>query len=208
MKVLFTMRKALSDPQLLAHALNGKSWTAWRTLLIACAGERLTAPERKIYKTLTGRDREPGRMVDLFLGVIGRRGGKSKAMAVFTTWLACCVDWTDELSLGERGLVLVVSPTERQSLVTADYIRAIIEASPLLACLIEDKTAHVLRLARQVGIEVLAANARTVRGVTAIGIVMDESSHFYQATKTRRRRTNRCFKRCARAFPRPGVRFF
>ena len=120
MRVVVSMRKALADPQLLAGALPGKSWSAWRILLMACAGERLLAAERKVFKTLTGRDREPGHMVDLFLGVVGRRGGKSRAMAVFITWLATCCDWTDVLSLGERGIALIVAPTERQA---ADYPR-------------------------------------------------------------------------------------
>jgi hypothetical protein len=176
MKVVIPMRKALADPQVLAHALPGKSWMAWRTLLIAIAGERLNAAERKIYKSLTSRPKESGRMVDLFLGVIGRRGGKSKAAAVFMTWLATCCDWTDVLSLGERGIALIIAPTERQARVTEDYIRAIIDSSPLLASLIEDRTTHVLTLSRQVGIEVLAANAKTVRGITAIGVCLDESA--------------------------------
>jgi hypothetical protein len=177
MKILFPMRDALSDPQLLAGALPGESWAAWRILLIAAAGERLTRAERKVFKRLTGRAHEPGRLVDLFLGVIGRRGGKSKAMATFMVWLATCVDWTDILSLGERGVALIVAPTERQAKVTEDYVRAIIDNAPLLASLVDERTQSVLTLKRQVGIEVLAANARFVRGVTAIGVCLDECAY-------------------------------
>ena len=176
MKVAVTLRKALSDDALLAGALPGPSWAAWRTLLIACAGERLTAQERKQYKRLTGRSREPGHMVDLFLGVIGRRGGKSRAMAVFMTWLATCVSWDDCLSLGERGIALIVAPTERQASITASYIRALVESAPLLQSLIEDKTQNVLRLKGQIDIETMASNARTVRGITCIAVCLDESA--------------------------------
>ena len=42
------MRKALSDPALLAKVLVGKSWAAWRVLLIAMMGEPLDADERVI----------------------------------------------------------------------------------------------------------------------------------------------------------------
>ena len=35
MKPLFTMRHALGDPALLADAMKGPSWDAWRVLLIA-----------------------------------------------------------------------------------------------------------------------------------------------------------------------------
>jgi len=37
-----TIRQALDDQHLLGHALDGESWFAWRTLLIAAMGERLT----------------------------------------------------------------------------------------------------------------------------------------------------------------------
>jgi len=175
MKMLITMRDALADEQLLGNALPGPSWEPWRILLIACAGERLTPAERKIFRT--GRSKEPGHLVELFLGVIGRRGGKSKAMAVFMVWLSCCVDWTDELSLGERGVALIVAPTERQAAVTEQYVRAIIENAPLLNSLVEYQSQHVLHLKRQVGIEILAANAKWVRGITCIGVALDESAY-------------------------------
>jgi hypothetical protein len=66
MKKLTTMREALSDPALLADALPGLSWRAWRILLIAAAGERLTPAERRTFRELTGREREPGEMVEVF----------------------------------------------------------------------------------------------------------------------------------------------
>jgi hypothetical protein len=177
MRVLFTMRKALSDSQLLARALPGPSWDAWRILLIAAAGEALEEPEREVFKRLTNRDREPGHMCELLLAVAGRRSGKSKAAAVFMTWLATCVDWTDCLSLGERGVALIVAPTERQAGVTESYIRAIIDNAPLLASLVEERTLHVLTLKRQTQIEVLAASGKWLRGFTSIGAALDESAY-------------------------------
>jgi hypothetical protein len=44
-------------------------------LLVAAIGEPLTDSERKTFTTLTGREREPGRCVEEFIGVIGRRHG-------------------------------------------------------------------------------------------------------------------------------------
>src|SRR5690348_1928634 len=74
-----SLREALNDPQLLGHALGGESWKPWRTLLIAAMGEPLLAEERPLFKQLTQRDCEPLQPVEEFLGVVGRRGGKSKA---------------------------------------------------------------------------------------------------------------------------------
>ena len=39
MKALVTLRKALSDPELLGSVLEGEFWSNWRTLLIAANGE-------------------------------------------------------------------------------------------------------------------------------------------------------------------------
>ena len=58
-----TMRRALSDTNLLGAALGGDSWLAWRILLIAAMGEALTDEERAIFAKLTGREREPGERV-------------------------------------------------------------------------------------------------------------------------------------------------
>jgi hypothetical protein len=86
-KVAVTMRKALSDPQLLGNVLAGESWRRWRTLLVSLMGEALTDDERVIFKDLTGREREPLERVEEFWGVIGRRGGKSRAAAALVVFL-------------------------------------------------------------------------------------------------------------------------
>jgi hypothetical protein len=75
------MRRALSDTHLLGGVLGGDSWLAWRVLLIAAMGEPLTDEERAIFAKLTGREREPGGRVDELWCVVGRRGGKSRAVA-------------------------------------------------------------------------------------------------------------------------------
>jgi hypothetical protein len=94
MKRLYTMRQALADKALVADAMPGETWKAWRVLLIAAVGERLTKAERLIFKRFTGRDAEPGAMVDTFLAVSGRRSGKTTAMAALVVYLACLCDWS------------------------------------------------------------------------------------------------------------------
>ena len=83
MKPTIAIRKALGDPNLLGNSLAGISWRAWFILLIAMMGEALTDEEREIFKQLTGREREPLQRVDEFVAVVGRRGGKARAIAIF-----------------------------------------------------------------------------------------------------------------------------
>ena len=82
------LREALSDPNLLGTAIAGDSWSSWRTLLIAAMGEELREDEREIFSQLTGREHEPLQRVDQFAAVIGRRGGKSRAMATLACYIA------------------------------------------------------------------------------------------------------------------------
>ena len=88
MRGLFTMRRALTDPKLLGWVPEGDSWAAWRTLLIALSGEKLTDEERVVFAALTGREHEPGLPVEEFWGVVGRRGGKTRAMSALAAYIA------------------------------------------------------------------------------------------------------------------------
>jgi hypothetical protein len=105
------MRQALADPMLLGRALEGESWRAWCILLIAALGETLTDDEREVFARLTGRPREALERIDEFWAVVGRRGGKSRAIAVLLVYLAALVDYSPVLSVGEKPVVLCMAPT-------------------------------------------------------------------------------------------------
>jgi hypothetical protein len=74
-------------PPLAWHRIAGDGWRSWRGLMIAAIGEEFSEDERKIFTELTGRVRERQR-VDEFAAAIGRRGGKSRAMATLATYTA------------------------------------------------------------------------------------------------------------------------
>lgn len=82
MRILISMRDALEHESIFGKILPGPSWANWRILLIAAMGEALTPSERVIFKTLTGRDYEPLERCDELWCLIGRRGGKTRAIAV------------------------------------------------------------------------------------------------------------------------------
>ena len=115
LRKLVTMRAALDDPDYFGTLLAGASWHAWRVLLIAIMGEELTAAERAVFEGLTGREREPLEPVEEFWGVIGRRGGKTRAMAVLGAYLAACVDHRDVLGPGERGVLPILAASTFQA---------------------------------------------------------------------------------------------
>ena len=177
-----TMRRALSDDHLLGGVLGGDSWLAWRILLIAAMGEPLTDEERAIFAKLTGREREPGERVDELWCVIGRRGGKSRAVAALLVYLATMVDYRAQLVLGEHA-VLCLARTQEQSQVVLEYVAGIIEAAPILAKMVIRRAADSLTLFNRgatIVIAVRAASFRSVRGLTCVAAVADEIA-FWQA---------------------------
>jgi hypothetical protein len=174
-----SMRACLADPNLFANILPGESWAAWRVLLIALVGEELTAAERAVFTNLTKRSAEARRFVEEFVAIIGRRGGKSRSMSVLATYIAALCDHKDTTVPGERPLVLCLAQNQRQAAVEFSYIAAIFDNVPMLAKLIEGRTADTLKLSNGVSIEVRPANFRSLRGVTAIAVLADESCFWY-----------------------------
>ena len=178
-----TMHRALRDEHLLGVVLGGDSWLAWRILLIAAMGEPLTDEERAIFAKLTDREREPGVRVDEFWCVIGRRGGKSRAIAALLVYLATMVDYSAQLVLGERGVVLCLARTQEQSKVVLEHVAGIIEAAPILAKMVIRRAADSLTLfngGATIVIAVRAASFRSVRALTCVAAVADEIA-FWQA---------------------------
>jgi hypothetical protein len=178
-KSVITMRSALSDRQLLGGVLNGDTWRAWHILLIALMGEELTDDERVIFREFTGRECEPLALVEEFWGIIGRRGGKSRAMAALVVFLACLRAYGHVTVAGERPTVLLLAANVKQAGVALGYVVGILESTPLLAAMVRSKTADSIELSNGVVIEVRPASFRGLRGITAVAVVADEIAFWY-----------------------------
>lgn len=175
------MRAALEDPQLLGGALPGDSWRPWRILLIAAMGEELSLDERPVFETLTGREQEPGKPVEEFWGVIGRRAGKTRAAGALAAYIGCLCDHSENLAPGERGALPIIAASQDQAAKAYRDTTGILQLSPVLAQQVEgDPTSRTIRLRSNVDIEIRAANFRTIRGITAVGVICDEVA-FWQA---------------------------
>src|SRR6516162_1255322 len=182
MKPKVSLRRALADRKLLGNALSGTSWEAWRVLLMAAVGERLLNPERKIFQKLTGRAREPGKPVHELVAIVGRRGGKSRAMAVLLCWIAGLCDHLGMLAPGETGVALCISRDQRIARAILNYVEGTLEASPYLRSLVKNRTQDTIELANRVSIEVRPCNFKTLRGPTYIAIVADEVAFWFTST--------------------------
>ena len=176
MKPTVTIRKALSDPALLG-VLAGDSWSAWRTVLIAAMGEPLTDEERVTFTKLTGRSVEPLQRIEEAAFVVGRRGGKSRAIAPLSVYVAALCK--HPLVRGEKGVLLCIAPDQRQAGIVLGYCEAAFEQSPILKQLVANRTNDALELTNGISIEVRAASFRRLRGPTYIAVIADEAAFWY-----------------------------
>lgn len=174
MKRLLTMRDAIEDPDVFGTILSGESWDAWRALLIASQGEPLTNDERAIFTTLTGRDREPVEPVEELWAIVGRRGGKTRAMSVLAAYFAVLVDWSEVLAPGERGSLPLMAASTYQATKAFSYIGGIFEHVPAFRDHEINRTSEMLSTNTGVDIEVRPANFRTARGGTLVAALCDE----------------------------------
>ena len=174
MRKLVTMRAALESPLYFGSLLAVDSWRAWRVLLIAIVGEELTEDERVIFTALTGRISEPLEPVEEFWAVIGRRGGKTRAMAILAAYLAACVDHRNSLAAGERGVIPLLAASVQQAANAFAFVEGIFAVAPNLKDLVDGATSDTLSLTTGIDISVRPASFRTIRGITAVAAICDE----------------------------------
>ncbi len=185
MKRLCSMREALEDPALFGSVLPGETWAAWRVLLIASQGEPLTADERVVFTALTGREREPDEMVEELWGIIGRRGGKTRAFAVAASYFAGFVDYEGVFAPGERGILPIMAASTWQASKALNYIKGVFNSVPTLADMVESATAELISLSNGVDIEVRPANMNTIRSGTFVAAVGDEVAFWKSDRKSK-----------------------
>ncbi len=181
MKALLPMRKALADPHLFGKVLAGESWRAWRIILIAAMGEALTDEERTIFQALTNRPAEPVERVNELWAIIGRRGGKTRAIAVLAAYIAALVDWRDILAPGERASVLIMSATIWQARKAKQYLEGIFSGVPAFKKLVKQITADTVELTNFIDLECRPASFRNIRGGTAVAVIADEAAFWFNA---------------------------
>ena len=179
MKPIVTMRQALADQDLLEGVLGATSRLAWRAILIAAMGELLTHDEREVFQQLTQRASEPLTPIEELFIIAGRRGGKSSAIAALGIYISCLCDHSASLSIGERGVCLILATNTKQASVIFNYIVGALRSTPTLAALILNETSEVISLSNGIDIEVRAAGFRGLRGITAVAVICDETAFWF-----------------------------
>jgi hypothetical protein len=154
--------------------LFGPSWQRWRVFLAALFGLPMTAEQAAMFRECTGRATMPTAPFHEAAVICGRRGGKSRILALLAVFVAAFLDHRPHLAAGEIATVAVIAADRRQARVVLRYILGLLRAVPALAALIEGETAESVTLDNAVMIEVHTASFRVTRGYSFCAVLADE----------------------------------
>lgn len=171
---------ALDDPLLFAPHFRGETWAAWSVFLRALFALPLDADELAIYTEHTGRADPPSRQQAEAALIVGRRGGKSRMLALVAVFLATFRDYTPWLAPGEVGTVAIIAANRPQARAIFRYASGLLKAVGMLAPMIADEGGEAIELTNRVRIEIGMASFRTTRGYTLIACLCDEIAFWRQ----------------------------
>ncbi len=176
-----TKDKKLFRPYL---ELDGKlaSWNNWFVCLCCLYGIKIPKKYAPLVMQCTGRSIEsmPIAGFKTALLLVGRRGGKSKISGLVAAFESCLSGREKFLSVGEKGLVTVVSPSRFQSGIIKSYIRAAL-SSPMLDQEVVKREGDGYLLSNGILVQVLVGDFRLVRGFTQICVICDEICYMHLA---------------------------
>jgi hypothetical protein len=173
-----TILQAMNSPKLFGPEFPSPDWDSWRVCLAALFGLPLTPAQLELYQQCTGRQTAPTARYREAVLVVGRRGGKSRILALLAVYLACFVDQKPYLAAGEVGTIAIICPSRRQAANCLRYVIGLLEMVPALKALIETATTESVGLSCRVQIEVHTASFRVTRGFTLLAVLADESAYW------------------------------
>jgi hypothetical protein len=106
--------------------------------------------------------------------VVGRRGGKSRVLALIAVYLACFRDYAPYLAPGEVATIAVLAANRPQARSIFRYISGLLKAVSLFKPMVLDENQESIVLSNRVVIEVATASFRTSRGYSFAAVLADE----------------------------------
>ncbi|MGO9774871.1 MAG: terminase large subunit domain-containing protein [Roseiarcus sp.] len=179
MNLRISILDALDDPALLQPHFRGPSWTAWRGFLAALFALE-SNDSGEAYRAATGRQSLPEAPFSEAALIVGRRGGKSRILALIAVCLACFRDYTPYLAPGEVATIAVLAANRQQARSIFRYVSGLLKAVPLFAPMIAEETADSITLSNRVVIEIGTASFRTTRGYSFAAVLCDEIAFWRQ----------------------------
>lgn len=167
---------ALDDADLFAPHFKGDTWQPWRAFLAALFALSMDDDAVALYRQHTGRQTPPAVPFKEAALIIGRRGGKSRVLALIAVYLATFRDYEPHLAPGEVATIAIIAADRRQARSIFRFALGLLKAVGLLAEMVEDETSETITLSNRVVIEIATASFRVTRGYTFAAILADETA--------------------------------
>ena len=178
-----SLGRALADQNLFARHFRGPSWASWKVFLAALFAEAPDEAALAVYRERTGRTAWPTAPFTEAAVIVGRRGGKSRTLALIAVYLAAFRDYTPYLAPGEVATVGVLAVDKGQARTIFRFVLGLLKAVPMLEPLIVRRDAETIELSNRVHIEIATASFRSTRGYSYAAVLADEVA-FWRSDET------------------------
>lgn len=168
--------ETLQSPKLFQPFFASDSWSPWKTALSALFALPMSDEQALLYRECTGRTKLPEKPFKEAAFVIGRRGGKSRILALIATYVAAFIDHAPFLAVGETAVAVIICPSRAQSRLVLSYVMGLLRSVPALAAMVEGETSESVTLSTRCRIEVGTASFKATRGFSYCLVCADESA--------------------------------
>ena len=180
---IISLGRALNDPNLFGPHFKGKSWAAWKVFLAALFAEGADEAAQAVYRERTGRTTWPTAPFTEAAVIVGRRGGKSRTLALIAVYLACFRSYEQFLAPGEVATIGILAVDKGQARAIFRFVLGLLKAVPMLEPLIVRRDSETIELSNRVHIEIGTASFRSTRGYTYAAVLCDELA-FWRSDET------------------------
>jgi hypothetical protein len=157
------LHACLLDHNIFGDTFAGPTFEAWRTVAKILDGLPLTTDETALYRLLTGREDLPAAPFTEAYLIKPRRSGGTLFFACLGLH-ASLTDYRAKLGPGEYATVALIASDRQQARQLMNYIKGLIEASPMIAEEVEAETLESITFKHRVRLEVHTTSFRSTRG--------------------------------------------
>ena len=174
----WTITEAWAHPGLFGPHFRGNSWINWLIWCKTLMAEPLSDAEAEVFRECTGRTTVPKSPFTEAALIVGRRGGKSRILALIAVFLACLRSYTKYLAPGEVATIAIIAADRKQARAIFRYTLGLLQNIKALQQFIDPKglTAETITLKNRVVIEIQTASFRVTRGYTFAAVLADETA--------------------------------
>lgn len=174
--------ECMEHPDMFGPSFKGPSWAAWKVFLRSLFALQMSEADLAVYREHTGRVAPPTEPLKEAELVVGRRGGKSRILALIAVYLAIFRPVEEYLAPGEVATVAIIAADRKQARSIFRYTIGLLKSVPSVASLVQDSTADTITLSNRIVLEIQTASFRATRGYSFLAVLADETGFWRDDT--------------------------